>query len=75
LEINSDKTRLIEFGRFAEATRAGSGEGKPETFEFLGFTHIYSRQGSIQKRGQAAFLLLLVPAMTKRRILIYNKFI
>jgi len=43
LEIHSEKTRLIEFGRFAEANRAERGEGKPETFDFLGFTHICSR--------------------------------
>lgn len=40
LELNAEKTRLIEFGRFAAATRAGRGEGKPETFDFLGLTHI-----------------------------------
>jgi RNA-directed DNA polymerase len=40
LELHPDKTRLIEFGRFAEANRAKRGEGKPETFAFLGFTHI-----------------------------------
>ena len=43
LEINHDKTRLIEFGRFAEANRKKKGEGKPETFDFLGFTHICSK--------------------------------
>jgi RNA-directed DNA polymerase len=43
LEIHSEKTRLIEFGRFAEANRANRGEGKAETFDFLGFTHICSR--------------------------------
>ena len=43
LEIYREKTRLIEFGRFAEANRAEQGEGKPETFDFLGFTHICSR--------------------------------
>lgn len=43
LEIHSEKTRLIKFGRFAEANRAERGEGKPETFDFLGFTHICSR--------------------------------
>ena len=43
LEIHSEKTRLIEFGRFAEANRAERGEGKPEMFDFLGFTHICSR--------------------------------
>jgi group II intron reverse transcriptase/maturase len=43
LEIHNEKTRLIEFGRFAETNRAARGEGKPETFDFLGFTHICSR--------------------------------
>ena len=40
LELHPDKTRLIEFGRFAEENRTRRGEGKPETFDFLGFTHI-----------------------------------
>lgn len=39
LELHSDKTRLIEFGRFARRDRAASGLGSPETFNFLGFTH------------------------------------
>jgi RNA-directed DNA polymerase len=43
LEVHSEKTRLIEFGRFAESNRSERGEGKPETFDFLGFTHICSR--------------------------------
>ncbi|MGH3755374.1 MAG: group II intron reverse transcriptase/maturase [Pseudonocardiaceae bacterium] len=40
LELHPDKTRLIEFGRNAARNRATRGEGKPETFDFLGFTHI-----------------------------------
>ena len=40
LELHQEKTRLIEFGRFAVVNRATRGEGKPETFDFLGFTHI-----------------------------------
>ena len=40
LELHDDKTRLIEFGRFAAENRKSRGEGKPETFDFLGFTHI-----------------------------------
>jgi len=40
LAIHPDKTRLIEFGRFAAQNRAARGQGKPETFNFLGFTHI-----------------------------------
>jgi RNA-directed DNA polymerase len=40
LELHAEKTRLIEFGRFAAERRARRAEGKPETFAFLGFTHI-----------------------------------
>jgi len=40
LELNVDETRLIEFGRFARQNRERRGEGKPETFDFLGCTHI-----------------------------------
>jgi RNA-directed DNA polymerase len=40
LELHPDKTRLIEFGRFAAERRAKRGVGKPDTFDFLGFTHI-----------------------------------
>src|SRR6266404_2232656 len=40
LELHPDKTRLIEFGRYAAENRKKRGEGKPETFNFLGFTHI-----------------------------------
>ena len=39
LELHPDKTRLIEFGRFAARDRKARGEEKPETFTFLGFTH------------------------------------
>jgi RNA-directed DNA polymerase len=39
LELHPEKTRLIEFGRFAAQNRKRRGEGKPETFTFLGFTH------------------------------------
>lgn len=40
LELHSEKTRLIEFGRYAAERRKRRGERKPETFNFLGFTHI-----------------------------------
>ena len=40
LELHPEKTRLIEFGRYAAEHRTKRGEGKPETFNFLGFTHI-----------------------------------
>lgn len=42
LGLHDDKTRLIEFGRFAAENRKNRGEKKPETFDFLGFTHICS---------------------------------
>jgi len=49
LELEPDKTRLIEFGRFAERNKKKRGEGKPETFDFLGFTHYCSKS---YKTGQ-----------------------
>lgn len=50
LELHPDKTRLIEFGRFAGENRQRRGEPDPETFDFLGFTHICgkSREGRFQ---------------------------
>ncbi len=39
LELHADKTRLVEFGRWAARDRKRRGGGKPETFNFLGFTH------------------------------------
>jgi RNA-directed DNA polymerase len=50
LTLHPDKTRLIEFGRFAAANRKRRGFGKPETFGFLGFTFICgtTRQGTFQ---------------------------
>jgi group II intron reverse transcriptase/maturase len=46
LELHPDKTRLIEFGRKAWRDRQRRGLGKPETFDFLGFTHICARSRS-----------------------------
>jgi hypothetical protein len=48
LEIHPEKTRLIEFGRFARVSRERRGQGKSETFDFLGFTH---KCGRTRKRG------------------------
>jgi RNA-directed DNA polymerase len=62
LELHPGKTRLIEFGRFAAQNRAARGEGKPETFDFLGFTHLcgknrngrfWMRRITISKRMRA----------------------
>jgi len=52
LELNAEKTRLIEFGRFAAPNRQQRGEGKPETFTFLGFTHYCGK-----RRGNGAFIV------------------
>lgn len=43
LELEESKSRLIEFGRFAERDRRNRGQGKPETFDFLGFTYYCSK--------------------------------
>jgi len=43
LELHPDKTRVLEFGRFAAENRQARGAGKPETFDFLGFTHFCGR--------------------------------
>jgi RNA-directed DNA polymerase len=62
LELHPDKTRLIEFGRHADRLRRARGLGRPETFNFLGFTHIcatstagrfWIRRITIAKRLQA----------------------
>jgi RNA-directed DNA polymerase len=46
LELHPEKTRLLEFGRFAAETRERNGRGKPESFEFLGFTHVCGKNRS-----------------------------
>jgi len=43
LKLHPEKTRLIEFGRWANARRRRRGKGRPETFNFLGFTHVCSQ--------------------------------
>ena len=56
LELHPDKTRLIEFGRFAAERRAKRGLGKPETFTFLGFTHLCgtTRRGAFTIKRKTA---------------------
>src|SRR6266567_1820921 len=74
LELHPDKTRLIEFGRFAAQNRKERGIAKPETFEFLGFTHLcgktrdgrfWLRRITIKKRMRAK--LKQVKAELRRR--------
>jgi RNA-directed DNA polymerase len=54
LALHPEKTRLIEFGRYAEERRAKRGDGPPESFDFLGFTHISGKtlggEFTIQRR-------------------------
>jgi hypothetical protein len=59
LTLHPEKTRLMEFGRDAAKNRARQGKGKPETFDFLGFTHICARS----LRG---FFTIHVRTMRKR---------
>ncbi len=76
LEVNPEKTRLLEFGPHAAENRRRRGQGKPETFNFLGFTHICGKTRShgrftvlrqtIRKRLQAK--LSEVKADLKRRM-------
>jgi len=60
LELHPDKTRLIEFGRFAGERRKKRGEGKPETFNFLGFTHICG------KNHKTGYFMVLRQTIGKR---------
>jgi RNA-directed DNA polymerase len=56
LELHPDKTRLIRFGRFAEKQCMEKGQSKPETFDFLGFTHICSKT----RKGEFKLLRLTI---------------
>ena len=60
LELHPDKTRLIEFGRYAAERRAKRGETKPETFNFLGFTHICG------KNHKTGYFMVLRKTIGKR---------
>jgi len=74
LELHPGKTRLIEFGRYAAPRRKARGQGKPETFSFLGFTHICaSGKGGFwirritDKKRLAAKLAQLKDELLRRR--------
>ena len=75
LTLHAKKTRLIEFGRFAANNRKRRGQDKPETFDFLGFTHCCSttRQGlfqvrrlTVKKRMRAKIAEIRVELMRRR---------
>jgi RNA-directed DNA polymerase len=61
LKLHPEKTRVIEFGRYAAERRKQRGQGKPETFNFLGFTHICGK-----KRSNGMFTVLR-RTMSKRK--------
>ncbi|WP_187330192.1 group II intron reverse transcriptase/maturase [Pseudomonas fluorescens] len=75
LSLNASKTRLIEFGRFAARNRRKRGLGKPQAFDFLGFTHCCStnRNGGFQilrltvKKRMRATLLAIRDELKRRR--------
>ena len=75
LALHPDKTRLIRFGRHAAKQREKLGEGKPETFDFLGFTHFCTRsrkwgsfvigRKTIKKRMRAKLLAIKIELRKK----------
>src|SRR6202040_145330 len=75
LALHPDKTRLIRFGRHAAKQRERRGEGKPETFDFLGFTHFCTRsrkwgsfvigRKTIKKRMRAKLLAVKIELRRK----------
>ena len=75
LTLHPDKTRLIEFGRYAAERRRKRGQGRPETFDFLGFTHCCGtdRQGNFQvvrvtiKKRMRATLTAIREKLLQRR--------
>jgi RNA-directed DNA polymerase len=75
LSLHEGKTRVVEFGRFAAANRHRRGAGRPETFDFLGFTHFcgVTRKGGVmvQRKTQRTRMIRklkeLRAAMKKRR--------
>jgi RNA-directed DNA polymerase len=75
LSLHPEKTRLIEFGRFADERRKRRGLGKPETFNFLGFTFICgtTRAGKFQlrrktRRDRMRTKLRMIKAELRRRM-------
>ena len=77
LALHPDKTRLVEFGRHAARNRAARGLGKPETFDFLGFTHICGktrtgrfglRRFTISKRLRAKLRAVKTELLRRRHL-------
>jgi group II intron reverse transcriptase/maturase len=64
LELKAEKTRIVEFGRFAASNRAARGLGAPETFDFLGFTHICGRT----RNGQFKVLRVTIAKRMRNKL-------
>ena len=64
LVVHPEKTRLVEFGRYAAERRRRRGEGKPETFRYLGFVHICATD----RKGRFAILRLTDPKRMRRKL-------
>jgi group II intron reverse transcriptase/maturase len=64
LELAAEKTRLIQFGRFAARNRASRGLGKPETFDFLGFTHCCAKT----KNGRFMLKRITIAQRMRRKL-------
>jgi len=84
LELHAEKTRLLEFGRYAAANRKERGlHGAPETFDFLGFTHICGRtrdgrsffllRQTMRKRMQATLRRVRDEMMRRRHLSVYEQ--
>ena len=75
LELHPEKTRVLRFGRFARKNSARDGRTRPETFDFLGFTHIagvsldggFQLQRRTSRKKRAAKLFVLRGEMRRRR--------
>jgi RNA-directed DNA polymerase len=64
LELHPDKTRLLEFGRYAAEDRKRNGRGKPESFDFLGFTHVSGKN----RKGRFTVLRLTSRKRVRRKL-------
>jgi group II intron reverse transcriptase/maturase len=64
LELHPEKTRLLEFGRFAADLRKRHGRGKPESFDFLGFTHVCGKS----REGEFVLLRLTSRKRVRRKL-------
>jgi RNA-directed DNA polymerase len=75
LELHPDKTRLLQFGRYAAQNRIRKGLGKPETFDFLGFTHICgkSRAGQYQIKRQTSRKRLVAKLVQVKEVLMRHR--